>query len=729
MKPPVSQNEYVLALNGHIETGRAAPFYVLGLLIVAVVMVLLPLIYMAMIVGVGFLVYLYATVNLSIFSDPGVGWIKFLMYFGPIIVGVILIYFMIKPVFAAAQHGSSAIEIKREDEPVLFAFVKQICRCVGAPFPRRIDVDCEVNASASFSRGLSSFFGNDLVLTIGVPLVKGLNLREFAGVLAHEFGHFTQGVAMRLSYVIRSVNFWFARVVAEKDKLDHSLKSTASNTDVRLGIVLHVSRLFVFLTSQVLWGLMMFGHMISSFMLRQMEFDADKYETMLAGSDAFASTAMQLQILGAASQISLYEAEQLWHEGSLPNDLADLTLRCVEKIPGDVRTAIEKSIKERRTKWADTHPSHKERIARAEQENTEGIFKVDAPASALFQDFEGVCRAATEAQYEWLLGGKKQMGQLISTDDAIAETEARQKDDEVLERYFLGTLLLLRPVRVGGLQSAGATRKELMEVLKVARGQMAQGARAMADHLNRQVQLMGRRIDARQAKVYLNAELEVEPAEFGLTEATVEEADRSFWIATAELKKLSGKMDEYDTTIGRRLEAAFQLLRDPETRTRIERSEQLVPEQAKLVRVLNVMGRACQYSQQLNEELIILNGFLESVEGNEHNSEIEKAIKECAREAISQLRWGLKVLSDEEYPFAHGDTEMTLGKFVLAKFPELEDIGDVYGASHEYLDKFALLYFRVMAKLAAIAEAVEAAEGLPPMLDAIIDSARPEEIE
>ncbi len=42
---------------------------------------------------------------------------------------------------------------------------------------------------------MGSLWGNDLVLTIGLPLVAGLSAKEFAGILAHEFGHFTQGLA------------------------------------------------------------------------------------------------------------------------------------------------------------------------------------------------------------------------------------------------------------------------------------------------------------------------------------------------------------------------------------------------------------------------------------------------------------------------------------------------------------------------------------------------------
>ena len=79
--------------------------------------------------------------------------------------------------------------------------------------PKLIELDCRLNASAGFHAGFGSLFTSDLILVIGVPLVGCFNVREFAGILAHEFGHFTQGFAMRLSYVVYRINAWFARVV------------------------------------------------------------------------------------------------------------------------------------------------------------------------------------------------------------------------------------------------------------------------------------------------------------------------------------------------------------------------------------------------------------------------------------------------------------------------------------------------------------------------------------
>ena len=110
--------------------------------------------------------------------------------------------------------------------------------------PKRIDLDCQLNAAAGFRRGFASLFGNDLVLVIGVPLVASFNVREFAGVIAHEFGHFTQGFGMRLSYIVRSINGWFARVVYERDAWDMLLESWAMEAeDWRMMIVVNLARL------------------------------------------------------------------------------------------------------------------------------------------------------------------------------------------------------------------------------------------------------------------------------------------------------------------------------------------------------------------------------------------------------------------------------------------------------------------------------------------------------
>src|SRR5437899_12962367 len=132
--------------------------------------------------------------------------------------------------------------------------------------PLRIFLVGRLTASSWFRLGVWSLFGNDLVLMIGVPIVAGLNLREFAGVVAHEFGHFTQGFGMRLSYVIRSVNGWFARVVYERDAWDVMLAEWLEEAeDWRVMLLVGCARLGVGFSRLLLMLLMFFGHGVSCF--------------------------------------------------------------------------------------------------------------------------------------------------------------------------------------------------------------------------------------------------------------------------------------------------------------------------------------------------------------------------------------------------------------------------------------------------------------------------------
>ena len=165
-----------------------------------------------------------------------------------------------------------------------------------------IQVDCQVNASASLRRGFLSFFGHDLVLNIGLPIAAGLSLKLLTGVLAHEFGHFSQGMAMRLSYIIESVNHWFARVVYERDRLDQELEHRRNETEsLALRITLWLSTLAVSFGRGILWVLMTVGRFMSSHLLWQMEFDADLHTTRLVGSREVEGMLREVSMLGSAA--------------------------------------------------------------------------------------------------------------------------------------------------------------------------------------------------------------------------------------------------------------------------------------------------------------------------------------------------------------------------------------------------------------------------------------------
>jgi Zn-dependent protease with chaperone function len=210
------------ALIAHVqgvpELRRRSPgcLYRFCLLLSALLMVLLPLLYMGMIAGVGFGLFCWGVEEQGALKG---GFLPAAFYLTPIVAGAILAFFMLKPFLAKRASEVEPYVLQRADEAFLFAFVAEIARIVGAPPPREILLNTDVNASAAFRRGISSIFSlrQDLTLTIGLPLLRGLPLHELAGVLAHEFGHFTQGGGMRLSFVVRRISGWLAEAVYRRD--------------------------------------------------------------------------------------------------------------------------------------------------------------------------------------------------------------------------------------------------------------------------------------------------------------------------------------------------------------------------------------------------------------------------------------------------------------------------------------------------------------------------------
>lgn len=417
--PALSPEMIDAAFTGMVPRTPVSLLYRLGMLVVTLAMVTLPLIYLALIGAAGWAVYYWAThfaYLLSVSRGRGI-IVMLLAYLTPLFAGAVLVFFLVKPLFARRAPHAQPLALNPGAEPLLFSFVTRLCQALGAPFPSRIDIDCHLNAAASFRRGVFSFLGNDLVLTIGVPLAASLNLREFAGVLAHEFGHFTQGFGMRLTYVIRTINGWFARVVHERDAWDVMLEEATQTEDWRIGLVIGVARLGVGISRLFLRVLMWIGHGIGCFMLRQMEYDADSYEIKLAGSEAFETTMRRFHVLGATLDQAHKDMRTSWNLNKrLPDNFPAYFTQCSERMHPGMRTQLEDTMGLEPSGFFDTHPSNGDRIRKARQAGEPGIFHLDAPARDLFSCFEVAAKQVTLLHYQDDLGVPLEMTILTPVD-------------------------------------------------------------------------------------------------------------------------------------------------------------------------------------------------------------------------------------------------------------------------------------------------------------------------
>ncbi|MBN2296014.1 MAG: M48 family metalloprotease [Pirellulales bacterium] len=671
------QRDVLGAFEGKIEPVKVPLGYRLGILLVAVVMVILPLIYLAIIAAVAYGVY-YHTVNHTGMLAAGSGRWKlmvFVAYLAPMIVGGILVVFMFKPLFSRPPKRGKPFSLTRREEPLVFAFVERICQAVRAPIPKRVDVDCQVNASASFRHGFWSMIQNDLVLTIGMPLVVGLNLRQFAGVLAHEFGHFSQGAGMRLTYIIRSISHWFTRVVYERDQWDEQLTQWSERTDLRIGWVLYLARVFVWVTRRILWVLMMIGHIVSSLMLRQMEFDADRHEARLAGSDVFEETAHQLMVLNVASQGAQSDLGSFYREGRLADDLPQLIMANVQQLPAEVLERINTSIDQSTTGLLDTHPCDKDRIASARRENTAGIFHLDDPASILFRDFSGQSKAVTWEYYQDCLGRNLNRTELHPIDDLLQRQELEQKSYKAIDRVFQGNFNVTRPLRftswsVAPPQDVQQAEKELKNV----REQMLVAAPKYREMCER------------------------------------------FAEAPRENQKiLSKKMELFEQAVGRRISLALELLHTPEVASKIDHADKLSVECKELLPTLQQLEtqveQAAKAGAARNQLVHLLNQLSERGQ--------DEGLIQSIRQAM-QMSGGLLVRTREalkgvQYPFDHAKGKISIAEYVLPKLPDSEDFAAICHALDTLIDNVFQLKAHMVGQLCVIAESVESAIELNPL--------------
>jgi Zn-dependent protease with chaperone function len=713
------QQKVLSAFNGNIEPVKTSISYRIGILAVTVVMLVLPLIYIGLIALVGYGVYYHMVNHAGIMTSVrGRGAIlAVLVYLAPLAIGGILVLFMFKPLFSRPTRFQRRRSLVRENEPVLFAFVDRICEAVGAAKPKRIDVDCEVNASASFRRGMFSMLGSDLVLTIGMPLVAGLSMRQFGGVLAHEFGHFAQGAGMRLSYIVRSISYWFTRVVYQRDSWDDQLAGWAREIDLRVGWILYLAQIFVWLTRKVLWVLMMIGHAVGGYLLRQMEFDADRHEARLAGGDTFESTARQLGVLNLASQGAQSDLGDFYREGRLGDNLPKLIMANVEQLPPEAHEYLRKLAEESQTGPFDTHPADRDRIASAHRENAPGIFRLELPASNLILKFESLSQGVTWDFYREVLGDQLRREDLHPVDDLISRQGQEQEGHKALDRGWQGNYSVLRPLplRAGYTLEAPPDPQACFARVKRARQQLVASGDSYRASFEPYDEADTRTVESDQAKALLSSDFKLKPDWFSVPLTSKDQVREVRRKADVQIRQLAPVLGSYEQIAVDRLLDALQLLHLGQVVRKLDDPQQLQRETGEVYSALVLVNGQCGCWLKLRNSYHALAILLNGLEGNEANAALINNIKNRMAGCLDQLRALREVLGRGDYPFDHAQADMSIGKYIVPELPTSDDLGAIYGASEKAIEMFGSLHARLVGRLCYIAEQVETALGMAPL--------------
>ncbi|NQZ45842.1 MAG: M48 family metalloprotease [Flavobacteriaceae bacterium] len=301
------------------------------------------ILYFALVASLGYLAY-YAV----IYDMGSINKLTILMKVGAIAGAVMLFVFTLKFIFKLKNHKpSNLIKLDTKEHPELMGFIHNICEETGAPKPKSVYVDPDVNAYVSYSNmWLSLFLPVRKELTIGMGLVDCLNLTEFKAVISHEFGHFAQR-SMKIGSYIISANTIIHDMIFARDKWDDLLDQWRGS-DLRLSAAAWVITPIIWLIRQVLNLFYQFLNMMYSSLSREMEFNADKVAVNTSGSDAIISALWKLDggvshwnstvnHAYLASQKQQFVKNMYTHNGIALSRGADKQQEAMDKLPEDPR--------------------------------------------------------------------------------------------------------------------------------------------------------------------------------------------------------------------------------------------------------------------------------------------------------------------------------------------------------------------------------------------------------
>lgn len=697
---------------------RVSPLYLVSLLVVAVVMLLMPVLYLALVALVGWGVYYHAVAHVPDFGSRRVNFVSVMVCVAPIIAGAIAVAFLLKPLLAPRRRQTEPLTVQPDEEPLLAQYVEMVCRAMNAPAPRRIDVDAMANASASFRRGLLSFFGNDLVLTLGLPLVAALDLRQLTGVLAHELGHFRQGLAMRLTYIIQRINGWFFRVVYERDGWDERL-AAATHEQAFQPVILIVllAQVCVWLSRQALKALMYVALGVSAFMSRQMEFDADRCEAAMAGSGAFGPTSRRIIELNAAWNAVAAQLQTRWAERRLPDDLPMFVAATAASLPAEEKERLVKEFAERRTGVFDTHPSMARRIAAAEKLEEPGAFTLEVPARGLFRDFRAICRRVTYIHYRAVVGQEIFQATLVPAEQIIRQQEEEAASGEAFKRFFPGPIGKVRPVFPEVLElSPPRNPKETLQDLRDAREELKRLLAELEARAERFERAAGRVIDLRIAREAVGAGLRASASSLGISKASVEAIKEEIPRAEQAREAAAAALEPVMAAARKRLVCALRLLLVSGIEKRLPEAEKYRDRIPVLLSTLGALKEAVPAMRGVQADLLALAMLLDHCRGNEKNEKYHNRVREVSLRLHRHVQSATSVMSATIYPYEHSRGTVSVAEVfrtgVISTPDHPVELAHNAGA---LLEGYAELYRRTLSELALMAERVERTLKLPPL--------------
>jgi Zn-dependent protease with chaperone function len=341
-------------------------------------------------------------------------YITGLFFIGLVSMGLLVCFFLVKSLFKTYQvDDSHLVEIHAQEQPQLFQMIEDLVKEIGTDFPQKVYLSSDVNAAVFYDSSFwSMFLPVKKNLRIGLGLVNTMSQEELRGILAHEFGHFSQQT-LKLSSYVYYINQLIFNLLYENEEYennpDHWSRSNQYlNIVVSVAFKIHKQIHWVW---QKLYDFVNQNHLSLS---REMEFHADEIAASVTGYAPLKSSLLRTGLADEAFNgvLSFYsnkvaqnlKSQNLYrdHWALLRYWAQENDLEMTHGLPNvsmDYLTRFDKSKLVIKDQWA-SHPTNQERISRLEQTGLVKDRVEDGPANGLFADIETLQQQWTERLFK-----------------------------------------------------------------------------------------------------------------------------------------------------------------------------------------------------------------------------------------------------------------------------------------------------------------------------------------
>ena len=210
-----------------------------------------------------------------------------ILLIGAIVVAGICVKVVLEPLFKIFEpQKNNGKEIKRADYPDLFALIDEVVEKVDCLQPKHVYLSDECNAYVNYPSMWGYIFHGRQNLTIGIPLMFGMNKTELKSILSHEFGHFTQK-SVNVNRIANLSEFICGAIAQSQEEIE---KADDDSYEAK-------ARLFARLATKIMVKQYHKVAPLNGVLSRAQEYDADRFSYEVVGSDGSLSALCKIQDL------------------------------------------------------------------------------------------------------------------------------------------------------------------------------------------------------------------------------------------------------------------------------------------------------------------------------------------------------------------------------------------------------------------------------------------------